>query len=228
TYSRGGQVGLIAVLIVISLRSRYKAPALACLALAALLITTLAPASWMARMTGIAEGNLDESAEGRLVAWGFEWNVAKAYPLTGSGFSGYTSESLYARYEPRALPKGAKILAPHSSYFQVLGEQGFVGLLLFMVLIGCCLLTLTSLRRRARQMPGCSWVVNCSRMLDTSFLGYLVSGAFLGRAYFDLLYFIVAAVVLLKIHWTSLKEESTAMQKPQPNQMEEELFLMRA
>jgi probable O-glycosylation ligase (exosortase A-associated) len=222
TYSRGGQMGLIAVLTLISLRSRYKIPALASLVVASVLLVSFAPASWTNRMSDLAQGNLDESAEGRLVAWGFEWNVAKAFPLTGSGFRGYTSESLYARYQPEKLPTGGKTLAPHSAYFQVIGEQGFVGFALFLFLIFGCLLRLAGLRKRAKRDPSQAWVVRYSRMLDTSFLGFIVCGAFLGRAYFDLLYFVVAAVALLKIHSRQAAPEQPVTAPPEPQRQTKE------
>jgi putative inorganic carbon (hco3(-)) transporter len=226
TYSRGGQLGLIAILTLMAFRSKYKIPALAFLVIAALLVATFAPPAWMARMSGIAEGNLDESAEGRLVAWGFEWNVAKAYPFTGSGFRGYSSEGLYARYQPRELPTGGKTLAPHSSYFQMVGEQGFVGFGLFLTLIGTCLWSLASLRRRAKRDPNKAWVVNFSRMLDTSLVGFLVCGTFLGRAYFDLLYFVVAAVALLRIHCNSALYETQAIEDTESDDVPEEALAL--
>jgi hypothetical protein len=59
-------------------------------------------------------------------------------------------------------------------------------------------------------------------MLDTSFLGFIVCGAFLGRAYFDLLYFVVAAVALLKIHSRQAAPEQPVTAPPEPQRQTKE------
>ena len=74
---------------------------------------------------------------------------------------------------------------PHSIYFTLMGEHGFLGLGLFLTLVASCLWTLRSLRR-GRTRP--SWVRSYSHMLEVSLVGYLVNGAFLSVAYVDLFY----------------------------------------
>ena len=56
---------------------------------ACLMFTT---AKWQDRMTDFLQGNLDASANSRLVAWGGGWNLAMEYPITGGGFDVYTDE----------------------------------------------------------------------------------------------------------------------------------------
>ena len=193
TYSRGALLGLSVVLGAIALKSKHKLLAGALLAVFAVLILTFAPAAWMNRMGNFAHGELDESAEGRLHAWEFAWVFASQYPIMGGGFETFTPQ-LEARFTPQYTFAG-----PHSIYFQTLGEQGFVGLAIFLLVLGGTFFGLWSMRRRVRGQPAFTWIVNYSNMLEICLLGYVVSGAFLPRAYFDLWFQLVASAALLKI-----------------------------
>jgi putative inorganic carbon (HCO3(-)) transporter len=193
SYSRGALLGLVVVLGAISIRSNRKVLAGALLIVLAFSVISFAPAAWMNRMGDFAHGELDESAQGRLHAWQFAWELALRYPITGGGFETFTPD-LEGLLTPQFSFAG-----PHSIYFQTLGEQGFVGLGLFLSMLGGCFYSLWRIRRRVRGQPSFTWITNYSQMLETCLLGYAVSGAFLPRAYFDLWFQLVAATALLKI-----------------------------
>jgi len=86
----------------------------------------------------------------------------------------------------------------HSSYFEMLGEHGFIGLFLYMILLAYCLWTCLSLKGRIVREPAMKWATHFPDMLQVSVLAYMLGGAFLGRAYFDFFYHLVASVVILK------------------------------
>jgi putative inorganic carbon (HCO3(-)) transporter len=198
TYSRGALLGLATVMAVIVAKTRYKVLGGVFLAIAAMFVLAYAPEQWQDRMGRIAAGNLDQSAQQRLVSWKFAWNVAEAYPITGGGLQCFNA-AMYARYSKEELPGGQLSSGPHSIYFQILGEHGFVGLGLFLLLIGGCLMSLRRLRRSVRGSPSLQWIVPYANGLEGGFYAFLVSGAFLGRAYFDLFYQLIACTVILKI-----------------------------
>jgi putative inorganic carbon (hco3(-)) transporter len=200
TYSRGGLFALVVALMAIAIKSRRKLIAVVLLAVIAIPALTLAPMKWKSRMSEVfLKGELDNSAEERFVTWGYSWNLAKAFPITGGAFECFTPE-LFSIYQPRPLPSNSySALGPHSIYFQVLAEQGFVGAFFFFSFLVTCWWTLRRLRRAASASPGLGWMRSYSDMLEVGFLAYLVGGAFLGRAYFDLYYELVACVVILKI-----------------------------
>ncbi len=193
TYSRGGLLGLAVVLFVIAIKSHRKLLGVASLAVAGFLLLTFAPLPWMSRMETFLRGDLDLSAQLRLQAWEFAWTLAKHHPITGGGFETFTP-GLFERYTP-----GLEFAGPHSIYFQVLGEHGFVGLALFLFLLASCFFTLRRLRRRVRGDPSAAWMVSYAHMLEASLIAYAISGAFLPRAYFDLYFQLVAATIILKI-----------------------------
>jgi len=202
TYSRGGLLGLAAVLGYIAIKSRQKVAAGVLITVGVFLAFTLAPPQWMERMSTLVSGSMDDTAKQRVITWSFGWRLAQEYPLTGGAFEAFPDEELFQRYSPEPLPGGTyRSASPHSIYFQVLGEHGFVGLGLFAMLLFGALSSLRKLRRWGRKIPTLSWMTNYSDMFTGSILAYMVSGAFLGRAYFDFFYQLVASVIIMKIIW---------------------------
>lgn len=150
-------------------------------------------------MGHFASGELDDSAEQRLVSWGTAWNLAHDYPVTGGSFDVLHNENAFQRYQPRPLPLGFRSSGPHSIYFQLLADQGFVGLGLFLLIIASCFWSLWKLRRIAHQIPGASYLVNYSHMVEVSILGFMVSGAFLGFVYLDVIYQMIGMTAVMKV-----------------------------
>ena len=199
TYSRGGLLGLVVVLGAIMLRTRHKILAAFAVTIAVFAILALAPPEWMHRMGRFAEGNLDATANQRLVSWGTAWNFSHDFPVTGGSFDALPDEFIFKRYQPRPLPDGLPSSGPHSIYFQLLADQGFVGLALFLVLIASCFLSLLRVRRTARRVPEASWLVDYTLMIEIALLAFMTSGAFLGFVYLDLIYQMIGTVAVLKI-----------------------------
>ncbi len=199
TYSRGALLGLAAVFALITLKSRHKFASAVFVVICAVLVLSYAPEAWMDRMSGLAHGKVDSSAEERLISWSVAINLTKDYPITGGGFDMFADPVPYQRYQMKPLPRGHLSSGPHSIYFQTLGEQGYIGLILFVSLLISCLSSLRTLRNRCKKFQPMAWAVPYANMLQISLVAYMVSGAFLGRAYFDFFYLLVALVVILKV-----------------------------
>lgn len=227
TYSRGGMLGLLVVLLVIIMKSRHKLLGLSMITLAALLIFTFAPGAWMDRMDKIAHGQLDLSAEQRLVSWGTAWNFARDYPITGGGFDTLPDVAIFQHYQPRPLPLGFKSSAAHSIYFQLLSDQGFVGLGLFAATIAFSFVSLWNIRRSVRALPSVRWIVDYCDMTEASILAFLTSGAFLSFVYLDVIYQMIATVIVLKLLFRQeIQNYAKAPgQEESPSMTEEEAIL---
>jgi hypothetical protein len=78
----------------------------------------------------------------------------------------------------------------------VLGEHGFVGLSLFLGLMLMTWRTAARVRRAAAADPAQKWLADLVAMIQVSLIGYAVGGAFLGLAYFDLFYHLIALVII--------------------------------
>jgi probable O-glycosylation ligase (exosortase A-associated) len=220
TYSRGGLLGLAAVLLAITIKSNYKVISLFLMAFAFFGVLTFAPPQWMNRMGGLVRGEVDTSGRERLVSWGTAWNFALDYPITGGSFNALPNVELFQRYQPERLPVGFLSSGPHSIYFQTLEEQGFVGLGLYLILVGSCWVSLLGLRRKSRRSACSHWIVPYTHMIEVSLFGFLVSGAFLGLANFDLFYQLVAMVIILKVIYQDEMQPAGLVQPEQTKSAE--------
>ena len=198
SHSRGALLAIAAMVAFLWWRSPKKLAYGAPMALAAVLMLLFMPEHWVSRMETITEYQSDASAMGRLNAWAVMINIANDR-LTGGGFDIYNRET-FAIYAPAGLAP----IAAHSIYFQVLGEHGWIGLLLFLALWMLSWRTATSIRRQSRDKPDLAWAFQLAGMSQVSLVGYAVGGAFLSLAYFDLPYNILVILVVLQ-RWLSAR-----------------------
>lgn len=193
TYSRGALLGLIAVIGIFILKSKKKWLLLPIVAVVGIGVVSFAPSQWFERMHTIQTYDQDASALGRINAWYFAWNLALDRPWTGGGFNTFDPQ-LFKIY----APDPNDFHDSHSVYFEVLAEHGFVGLGLFLLLLFSSLLSLMQIKRLFKDSPQHQWIRNYCDMLELSLIAYIVSGAFLGLAYFDLYYHMISSVIVVK------------------------------
>lgn len=191
SYSRGAFLGLAAMGGVLWLRMQRRFMAGTLLVLTALVFLAFMPQKWYERIESIRTYHRDPSAMGRLNAWQFAINLANDRPVVGGGFRTFTPE-LFQVYAPNPTD----VHDAHSAYFEVLAEQGYVGLILYLLMGTTLLLTAQSVIRRCRGDPVNGWAAELCSMTQVGFVGYAVCGAFLGLAYFDLPYIMMTIVVI--------------------------------
>jgi probable O-glycosylation ligase (exosortase A-associated) len=190
--SRGAFLGIIAMGAFFWLKSSGKFFTGSIGALAVVLVLAVMPQQWFDRMSSITEYEQDSSALGRLNAWQMAIKLAQYRPL-GGGFETFRAE-MFAAYSPEP----ARVHDAHSIYFEVLGEHGFVGLVLFLLLGFMTWRSASAIIRHCRGDPEKRWAADLAAMIQVSLVGYASAGAFLGLAYFDYYYTLVAVVVLCK------------------------------
>lgn len=189
TTSRGGLLAIVAMAAFLLLKSHNKALMLLVVPLVGLALWAFMPEQWHSRMSTIGTYEEDASAMGRINAWWMAWNLAKDR-FFGGGFEVITPE-LFARYAPNPLD----LHAAHSIYFQVLGEHGFVGLGLFLLLWFLTWRRAGLVLRAAKSNQELAWAGRLAAMIQVSLVGYFVGGAFLSLAYFDLPYDLMVLLV---------------------------------
>lgn len=196
TYSRAGILGLAVVLVVLFGSARRRILLIPMVAVGLLAFVWFAPERWFNRVETLQDYEADASAQLRFMSWRVGYEIAVDRPVLGGGFRVFIHRETYDMYLPEfPLSYGADA---HSVYFGLLGEHGWVGLGLFLALMGCTLRTLQRLRGLRRTTPELAWISQYARMLQASLLAFLVTGAFLSVAYFDLLYQLVVIAVILK------------------------------
>lgn len=182
----------------------------ALIVLAGVAFTLFMPESWHQRMDTIGTYQQDASAMGRINAWHMAWNLA-SHNFFGGGYSIYNHEifMLYA-------PDPDDVHAAHSIYFQVLGEHGFIGLILFLLVWWFTWRCAGWLRVNAGHDDETRWASVLGSMVQASLAGYAVGGAFLSLAYFDLPYNLMVLVVLAR-RWVEHQQAGTSLDEaPQP------------
>jgi putative inorganic carbon (HCO3(-)) transporter len=121
-------------------------------------------------------------------------NLAKDRPLVGGGFALYDAQT-FSRY----APDPTRIHAAHSIYFQALGEHGFVGLGLYLLVGSLTWRTGTWIVRNSEQLEEYKWASDLARMIQVSLIGFAVGGAFLSLLYFDVPYYLMVAMVATRM-----------------------------
>lgn len=197
SYSRGAVLAVAAMGLFLLFKSRNKGPIIMMALVAVPIMLSFMPEEWFERLHTIKTYEQDASALGRINAWWFAFNVAVARPLVGGGFEVF-DPALFQRYAP--VPDDFH--DAHSIYFQVLGEHGFVGLILFMLLGWLTFRSAAWVIRHTKELAELTWARDLASMVQVSIIGYAVGGAFLGLAYFDLYYHLVALVLLTRIYVT--------------------------
>ena len=190
--SRGALVGIIAMLAFLWIKSRNRLFTFIAILMIAGAVISIMPQTWWDRMASIQDYEQDESAMNRINAWWTAFYIAQDH-VTGGGFETFKTQifQIYA-------PNPDEHPDVHSIYFEVMGEHGFIGFAIFMILALFTWNTGSRIKRRARQREETKWAADLASMVQVSLVGYASTGAFLGLAYFDYYYTLIAIIVICK------------------------------
>ena len=204
TQSRGAFLAITAMGVVLWLRSHQKLAAALVVGGVAIGLIAFMPSAWEQRMNSIENYRDDGSAMARIEAWSMTFNLANRH-IFGGGFEIYRPD-VYAIFLSDAIyMRGA-----HSIYFSVLGEHGYVGLILFLTIWMLAFRIAGQIRREAQKQCDTLWLHDLAGMCQVSLVGYLVGGAFLALAYFDLPYNILIVLVVAQ-NWLRNKQWKTEL-----------------
>ncbi|MGF1762262.1 O-antigen ligase family protein [Aliivibrio kagoshimensis] len=206
TQSRGGMLGILAVFAVFAYRN-IKSKAL----LISLGMVVAAGMFVMAQMSersfgGNTEVGVDESSMGRLYAWQAAFRMAVDNPLTGVGIDNFYYNYFYYSAHWDGLNH-----AVHSTWFGILAETGFLGLLVFIyliaVLISSCRRSLSLIEKNRATVPADIYM--SAQALLAGLAGTVVSGTFLTQGFTWPIY-ILAALVIALGQWCRTHIRSTS------------------
>jgi putative inorganic carbon (HCO3(-)) transporter len=210
TYSRGAFVGLVVILAVLIWRSPWRLRFATAVVIVAVIGAPLAPIALKERMSGIRDQESaetrDKSAAGRIEAWHTAWGVAVAHPFFGEGFKALWNTEIWNIYFGNDY---LVVRDVHSLYFEILSEHGILGFIIYLGILFTTLSTLRRIRKRWRDDPDHGYLSHYAEMTELAIYPFLVAGAFLGVAYFDLYLLLVGTSTLL---WTlSRQAEAVAV-----------------
>jgi len=195
THSRGAFLALTVILVMLIWRSPWRLRFATVVVVTSLLALPFIPLNLEQRIQSIQDYQQDPSAIGRLQAWTTGYYLALDHPFLGGGFRAFNVKPVWDRYYP------GEYLAfrdSHSLYFEVLGEHGFLGMGLYLMLLVVTFVNLGRIRKRWQAHPEHGWLSRYADMTQLALYPFLVAGAFLGVAYFDLYFHLVAIGVILK------------------------------
>lgn len=136
----------------------------------------------------------DKSVSGRMDAWRLAILVANDRPFLGGGY-GVFEQTTFDKYTPGVYRHDA-----HSNFFEVIGEQGYFGFVLWLLVHLSALSSGQWTSRHTRHEPNLLWVRDLAGMLQVGLIGYYAAGSFLGMAYFDLPYHLISILVILRVY----------------------------
>jgi putative inorganic carbon (HCO3(-)) transporter len=194
TYSRGALLAIVAMAGFLWLKSQKKLLLGLLMAATIPFVVLFMPSQWTERMDTIATYQQDRSAMGRINAWLMAYHLARDRPLVGGGFAIYD-----ARTFQKYAPDPNDIHAAHSIYFQALGEHGFTGLGLYLLLGFLTWRCGTWIVRNTARREDLKWAYHLASMVQVSLLGFAVGGLFLNLMYFDVPYYLMIALVVTRI-----------------------------
>jgi probable O-glycosylation ligase (exosortase A-associated) len=194
TYSRGALIGLGAMVLVMLLRTKRRFIYLGIVGIGSAFVLYFMPASFFNRMNTLGDMQGDASFQGRLHAWNVALGYASDHFPFGAGIYGAQLAGVYHAYYPNDLG----LHAAHSIYFQVLGDQGFIGLIIYLVLLATAFLACTKIIRRTRREPALQWARDLAIALQTSLVVFCVAGAALSMAYYDLFVIELGMILALR------------------------------
>ena len=171
--------------------------------LAALVSIPFLPASFTQRMQTIENHQGDESASTRVAVWMWTLDYVKTHP-GGGGFDNYLQNSFTyfaqsevgegdaKRVERRLVTDKGR--AYHSAYFEMLGEQGYFGFLLWALIHGICFIRTEMIRRmyRKRAGPDEAWIAPFALALQQGHIIYMIGSLFVGIAYQPFIFMMLA------------------------------------
>lgn len=223
SFSRGGFVSLVAIAACFLVASRRRLRNLMFIAIGALAFVALVPEDYLDEVRSI-----QETDSGTAIARRFLWVTAtemwKDNPVLGAGAGNFVW--LAGRYQPaegdwpqRLLLRGMSGTAVHSSYFQILSEQGTAGALLFVYI---AFAHLRILRRLRGALSAASRVPEdlrkdaelYSAALIGSMAAFLAAGAFLSTAYYPYFWYLAGMSVALDA--AVRRELPSAPRRPDP------------
>lgn len=201
SHSRGALLAMLSMGAVLWWRSKAKLPlAMVAVALGVAAVVFMPP-EWLGRMHTIETYQQDESAMGRINAWTMAFNIANDR-ITGAGFV-TDSPLIYQRYAPNP----SFVIVAHSIYFQMLGEHGYIGLLLYLAFWISTYRIAGRLVKLAGGKADLQWAQTLGSMGKVSLIGFAVGGAFLSLAYWDMPFYLM---VFLLCAERLVKEELAA------------------
>lgn len=209
TYERSALVGLIVLGAYMWVRTKHKVGFGLVLVILGCLVVYSTSSAWNARVSTIGNFRQENSAYVRILVWKWTLGFVASHPL-GGGFATFVVDSIEVPGNddiPAHIEFGR---AFHSIYFEVLGEHGYPGLALFLLLAGSTFFLLRRLARKARPFPELRWVIGLSDALQSGLAVFMASGAFVGIGFQPIFWYFISMSISLNAYMWRVERAGAA------------------
>lgn len=214
TQSRGGLVGITAMTLAFFFRTKHKMLVGSLIFFGGIAILTFMPDSWTNRMKTIETYEEDHSASTRVLQWKYAIQLAGDSPIIGHGFGARYYQPFYIKYMA-GIDENRSV---HSNYFQILEEQGYVGLFIFLLLMLSAIVSVQRASKLANSRDDLKWAGSILYYIQFSIVGFAFNGLTINVAYLDLYYYILAFIVLLISHVRQELEKPAPVPSPETSE----------
>ncbi len=206
TYERSALIGMCVLAAHSWLRAKKKMLLGVVIVCVGLGIAYKASSGYAARISTIEDYSSDGSAYVRILIWKWTLGFVASHPA-GGGFQAYTTSVIEVPQLGSSPAHEEYGRAYHSSYFEVLGEEGIPGIAMFFGITGLVLFQLRRVARLARQDPEFAWVASLANATEGGLAVFFSSGAFVSIAFQPMLWYFVAVPVCLHAYmWHSQRQ----------------------
>ncbi|WP_299420100.1 putative O-glycosylation ligase, exosortase A system-associated [Sphingomonas bacterium] len=210
-------IGLLALLLLRDARRKFLY--LGMIGALGLVAVPFLPKSFTDRMSTIQTYQQDESAATRVAVWKWTWEYVKLHPM-GGGFEMYRQNQIrYDIVKADGVAGNAKLdttlttdraRAYHSAYFEMLGEQGWPGFLLWMAISLTGIVRMEVIRRRYRKAPEKeAWIAPLAGALQAGQILYMLGACFIAIAFQPFMFMMIGAQIGLDTYLKRKRAETS-------------------
>lgn len=207
TYERSALIGLVVLGICMLIRTNHKFVFGIVSIVTICLVVYATSSAWNTRISTIGDYQNEGSASTRILIWKWTLGFTATHPL-GGGFATYLIDHIdipATEFSPARVESGR---AFHSIYFEILGEQGYPGIAIFLMLAGSTLIMLRRTAKKACLYPELQWVVGLSDALQSGLAVFLTSGAFVGIAFQPMFWYFTSMGICLNAYMLRVERQN--------------------
>lgn len=186
--SRGAVVGAGAVLFFMFMKGKHKIKGLVVLGVIATLVYSFMPDEQLARFHSAGQDNTSVS---RFQLWERGLKLASSFPVLGVGYNNWfvAQEKVFGLHDQQVS---------HNIYIQCASELGYLGLVVFLLMVFYTFVNNFQTRKLVMQHKGeTRFIFYMAHGLDGALIGYLVSGFFVTVLYYPYFWINLSLTVAL-------------------------------
>lgn len=202
SFSRGGFLGLLSLVIVVWLLSKRKLITLISICLLGIFLYFIGGERYRAEMSTISTE--DTTGLARIESWKAGWRMFldKPWGVGGNNFLVWFHE-----YQSEYFNRGMWGRASHSLWFTLIPELGILGILIYLALLYYNVKDLWLLKDITNKYPSFQYVRYLALAYLTSIMGYFMAGSFLSVLYYPYYWYLTAMIVATRKISTNASKE---------------------